>query len=61
MVLRNFRQSPIQEEDGITFGHAELGLIEREIRVWMMNEYMGKNGPEGPEIRIVVYMPKRYS
>ncbi|KAN0122331.1 hypothetical protein V8E51_000657 [Hyaloscypha variabilis] len=61
MVLRNFRQAPIQEEDGITFGHAELGLIEREIRVWMMSEYMGKNGPEGPDIRIVVYMPKRYS
>ncbi|KAE9381643.1 hypothetical protein N431DRAFT_490974 [Stipitochalara longipes BDJ] len=61
MVLRHFRQAPIQQEDGITFGHAELGLLEREIRVWMMSEYMGKNGPEGPEVRIVVHMPNHYS
>ena len=61
MVLRHYRQAPIQEENGITFGHAELGLLEMEIRVWMMCEYMGKNGPEGPEVRIVTLVPQHYS
>ena len=58
MVFRYFRQAHIQEEDGITFGHAELGLLEREIRLWMMSEYMGKNGCEGPDVRIVVHVPE---
>lgn len=61
MVLRHYKQAPIQEENGINFGHAELGLLEMEIRVWMMSEYMGKHGPEGPEVRIVVLVPQHYS
>jgi hypothetical protein len=61
MVLRHWRYAPIREENGITFGHAELGLLEMEIRLWMMGEFMGKNGPEGPEVRIVVHVPQHYS
>jgi hypothetical protein len=61
MSLRHFRQAPIREENGVEFGQAELGLLEMEIRVWIMNEYMGKHGPEGPEVRIVVHVPRQYS
>jgi hypothetical protein len=61
MVLRHWRRAPIREENGVTFGHAELGLLEMEIRIWMLREYMGKHGPEGPEIRIVVHLPQHYS
>jgi hypothetical protein len=61
MVLRHFRQAPIREENGVEFGQAELGLLEMEIRVWIMSEYMGKHGPEGPEVRIVVHVPRQYS
>jgi hypothetical protein len=61
MVLRHYKRAPIQEENGIDFGHAELGLLEMEIRVWMMSEYMGKHGPEGPEVRIVVLVPQHHS
>jgi hypothetical protein len=61
MVLRHYKRAPIQEGNGINFGHAELGLLEMEIRVWMMSEYMGKHGPEGPEVRIVVLVPQHHS
>jgi hypothetical protein len=61
MVLRHFKKAPIQEENGIQFGQAELGLLEMEIRVWIMSQYMGKHGPEGPEVRIVVRLPQSLS
>jgi hypothetical protein len=61
MVLRHFKKAPIQEENGIQFGQAELGLLEMEIRVWIISQYMGKHGPEGPEVRIVVQLPRSLS
>lgn len=61
MVLRHFKKAPIQEENGIQFGQAELGFLEMEIRVWIMSQYMGKHGPEGPEVRIVVHLPRNLS
>jgi hypothetical protein len=61
MVLRHFKKAPIQEENGIQFGQAELGLLEMEIRVWIMSQYMGKHGPEGPEVRILVQLPQSLS
>jgi hypothetical protein len=61
MVLRHWRDASIQDGNGLDFGHAELGLLEMEINLWMMSEYMGKNGPEGPHVRIVVYIPQQCS
>jgi hypothetical protein len=61
MVLRHWRYAPIREENGVTFGHAELGLLEMEIRLWTMGEFLGKDGAEGPEVRIVVHVPQQYS
>lgn len=61
MVLRHYRCASIRVENGVTFGHAELGLLELEVRLWIMSEFMGKDGPEGPEVRIVVHVPQHYS
>jgi hypothetical protein len=61
MVLRYWRCAPIMEENGFTFGHAELGLLEMEIRLWLMGEFVGKEGPEAPEVRIVVHVPQHCS
>lgn len=61
MVLRNWRDATIQDGNGLDFGHPELGLLEMEINLWMLSEYQGKNGYEGPKVRIVVHVPQRCS
>jgi hypothetical protein len=54
--FRNWRDIPIRMSDGVTFGYIEFAYMEREIRMWFMGEFLGKND-EAPEWRLVVKVP----
>jgi hypothetical protein len=54
--FKNWRDIPIRMSDGVTFGYIEFAYVEREIRLWFMGEFLGKND-EAPEWRLVVKVP----
>jgi hypothetical protein len=54
--FKNWRDIPIRMSDGVTFGYIEFAYVEREIRMWFMGEFLGKND-EAPGWRLVVKVP----